>query len=249
MRVASAELARAGVADAVVGAAYLIASDINASAIITPSLRGNTPRLISRFRPEQTVVAVTPHEAVRRRLLLFWGVLPVLSNHTSDSDDMIDNAIAAAQKAGVLRPFDKAVILAGIPVDSPIMLNTVRVHLHCRVLAKSKRGYGKRAAGRIVKAADLAEAEARIKGTGDEILLTRYLDPEFYPVLARVRGYILEEFSAMSYTEIARHNPSIVALAGAPDAFASFADGAEVTIDGEEKLVYEGRAGGEENHG
>jgi pyruvate kinase len=137
------------------------------------------------------------------------------------------------------------VILAGIPVNSPVMLNTVRVHLHCRILAKSRRGYGGRAAGVIVKVADLTEAEKRIKGTGDEILLTRYLDPSFYPVLEKVRGYILEEFSAMSYREIAQHNPSIVALAGTLDAFASLSDGEEVTIDGAEKLVYAGRAGEE----
>jgi phosphohistidine swiveling domain-containing protein len=121
------------------------------------------------------------------------------------------------------------------------MLNTVRVHLHCRVLAKSRRGYGGRAAGRIVKAADLAEAERRITGSGDEILLTRYLDPTFYPVLEKITGYVLEEFSAMSYREIAERNPRIVALAGTLGALSILEDGQEVTVDGGEKLVYEGK--------
>jgi pyruvate kinase len=240
---------RTGVADSMAGAAYLTASGIGARIILTPTLRGHTPRLISRFRPEPVIVAVTPDPAVQRRLLLAWGVAPVLSMVTHESDTMIDNAIAAAEKAGLLKPFDKAVILAGIPVDSPIMLNTVRVHLHCRVLAKSRRGYGRRAAGRIVKVADLAEAERRIAGTGDEILLTRYLDPSFYPVLEKVPGYILEEFSAMSWEEIRRHNPNLVALAGTPDAFKVLSDGDVVTLDGEEKLVYEGKAEEEGNHG
>jgi len=233
---------RTGVADSMAGAAYLTAAGIGARIILTPTLRGHTPRLISRFRPDQTIAAVTPFEDVRRRLLLVWGVAPVLSAVTHDSDAMIEHAIDAAGKAGLIRPFDKAVILAGIPVDSPIMLNTVRVHLHCRVLAKSRRGYGGRAAGRIVKVADLAEAKRRVSGAGDEILLTRYLDPTFYPVLEKIRGYILEEFSAMSWEEISARNPDLVALAGAPDAYSILADGDIVTLDGEEKLVYAGRA-------
>ncbi len=241
-REAFAATRRTGVADSMAGAAYLTASDIGARAIITPTVRGHTPRLISRFRPEPVIAAVTPDPAVQRRLLLVWGVAPLLTTATRDSDEMIANAISAAGEAGLLKPFDKAVILAGIPIDSPIMLNTVRVHLNCRVLAKSRRGYGRRAAGRIVKVADLAEAERRITGTGDEILLTRYLDPGFYPVLEKVRGYILEEFSAMSWEEIRQHNPGMVALAGTSDAFSVLSDGDVVTLDGEEKLVYEGRA-------
>ncbi len=234
---------RRSMADAVAGAAFMTANDIGARAILTPTLHGHTPQIVSRFRPEQPVIAVTPHESVRRRLLLFWGVEPVISKMASDSDTMLENAINAAEKAGHIHPFDKVVILAGIPVDSPIMLNTVRVHLHCHVLAKSKRGYGGRTSGRIVKAADLADAERRVTGSGDEILLTRYIDPNFYPVLEKIKGYVLEEFSAMSYREIAEHNPHIVALAGTHNAMSVLADGQEVTIDGEEKLVYEGKAG------
>jgi len=220
----------------------MTAGDIDAQAILTPTLHGNTPKIVSRFRPKQPVIAVTPYESVRRRLLLYWGVSPIISAMAHDSDTMLENAINAAEKADYIHPFDKVIILAGVPVDSPIMLNTIRVHLHCRVLAKSRRGYGGRTAGRIVKVKDLAEAERRVTGSGDEILLTRYIDPNFYPVLKKIKGYILEEFSAMSYREIAEQNPTIVALAGTLDVLAALNDGQEVTIDGEEKLVYEGRA-------
>jgi pyruvate kinase len=229
------------VADAVAGAAYITARDIGASSILTPSLHGNSPKIMSRYRPAQCIIAVTPFEEVRRNLLLFWGVIPICSQITADSDTMAVNAIRAAETAGLIRPFDKVVILAGIPVDSPIMLNTVRVHLHCRVLAKSRRGYGKRVSGRIVKVNNAAEANERIRGDGDEILLAMYLDRGFIPSLKKVKGYILQEFSAMSYGEIALHSPAIVALAGTRDAFTILEDGIEVTIDGEEKLTYAGR--------
>jgi pyruvate kinase len=234
---------RRSVAEAVAGAAFLTARNIGASAILTPSLHGNTPKIVSRYRPEQCIIAATPYEKVQRNLLLYWGVTPIISDIATDSDKLVENAIAAADGEGLIKAFDRVVILAGIPVDSPIMLNTVRVHLHCRVLAKSRRGYGKRVSGRIVKVTNLKQAEERITGDGEEILLTKYIDLGFIPVLKKVKGYILEEFSAMSYREIAEHNPSIVALAGTRDALKIIADGQTVTIDGEEKLVYEGTAG------
>jgi pyruvate kinase len=233
--------ARLGISDSVAGAAYMIARDIKAKSILTPSLHGNTPRSVSRYRPAQTIIAVTPFEKVRRRLLVYWGVTPLVSEMASNSDIMVENAIAAGKAAGIIKSFDKVVILAGIPIDSPIMLNAIRVHLECQVLAKSQRGYGGRASGRIVKVEGLSEALSRIEGSGDEILLTRYIDPDFFPILEKVAGYVLEEFSLMSFQEIERHNANIVALAGTRDAFSILSDGDIVTIDGAEKLVYRGR--------
>jgi pyruvate kinase len=241
MRQAFAFTPRKHIADAVAGAAFLTADDINANAILTPSLHGNTPKIISRFRPEQYIIAATPYDTVQRRLLLYWGVVPVISAVTSDSDTMVKNAIDAGAEAGLISAFDRVVILAGIPLDSPIMLNTVRIHLHCRVLAKSQRGYGGRVSGRVVKVDSLEEAKQRIKG--GEILLTKYIDRSYYPILARISGYILEEFSSMSFPEIEKHNPTIVALAGTRDALSLIKDNDMVTIDGGEKLVYDGAPG------
>ena len=38
---------------------------MRATAIIAPTLRGNSPRLVAAFRPAQPVIAVTPDEGVR----------------------------------------------------------------------------------------------------------------------------------------------------------------------------------------
>lgn len=232
--------AKSNIADSVAKAAYLIAHETGAQSILTPSLHGNTPRLVSRFRPSQTIIAVTPSEIIQRRLLIFWGVVPLISQLTSDSDVMVENAISQAVAAELIQDFDRVVILAGLPVDSPIMLNTIRIHLHCKVLAKSQRGYGGRISGQVVKVSSAEEALRRIRGTGDEILVTNYLSPDFIPVLSKIAGYILEKFSLMNFQQIECHNKSIVALAGTRDALTILADGAMITIDGQEKLIYSG---------
>ena len=233
--------AKSNIADSVAKAAYLIAHEIGAQSILTPSLHGNTPRLVSRFRPAQTIIAVTPSPIIQRRLLIFWGVVPLIAKLTSDSDVMIENAIAQAVETTLIKDFDRVVILAGLPVDSPIMLNTIRVHLHCRVLAKSQRGYGGRISGRVVKVKSAEEALNRIRGTGDEILVTSYLSPDFTPVLSKIAGYILEKFSFMGFQEIERYHKEIVALAGTREALTILEDGAMITIDGQEKLIYSGK--------
>ena len=218
---------------------FITAQEIDAQ-ILTPTLHGNTPKLVSRYRPNQPIIAVTPHENVMRNLLLYWGVFPIISEMADNSDEMIENSIRESLKNKLIKPFDKVVIIAGIPVNSPIMLNTIRLHLVCNVLAKSARGYGKIVSGKIVKVNNLAEAEEKIKGDGTEILLTKFIDESFKPIFKKIKGYILEDFSSISWEEISGVNPDLVALASTLDAMKNLNDGQLVTIDGEEKLIYEG---------
>ena len=51
-----------------------IAQDLHAAAIIASTERGGTAQMISKFRPACPIVAVSPHEAIVRRLQLNWGV-------------------------------------------------------------------------------------------------------------------------------------------------------------------------------
>jgi len=177
---------------------------------------------------------------VQRKLVLYWGVYPIISQVTVDADSMIENAVQAGLEHNVLKPFDKLVILAGIPLDSPIMLNTIRLQIVGKVLGKSLRGYGTKVSGRILKVNNLQEAEERVTGDGTEILLVKYLDASFESILKKVVGYVLEEFSSTSWSEIFSINPFLVALAGARGAMANLEDGQRVTLDGSEKLIYEG---------
>ncbi|MBN1523534.1 MAG: pyruvate kinase [Spirochaetales bacterium] len=227
-------------ADTISYAAAITARDITADAILAPTLHGTTPKLLSRYRPNQLIIAVTPFEDVRRRLLLYWGVHPIISEAVGDADTMIDQAVAKGLKHKLLRPFDKIVIAAGIPVNSPIMLNTIRVHIIAKVVCKGLRGYGKITGGRIVKVKNSAEAIQRITGDGTEILLAKYFDESILPVIKKIPGYILQEFSSISWQEIEKENQELVAIAGATNAMELLTDGDWVTLDGVEKLVLEG---------
>jgi pyruvate kinase len=87
------DMEKAGIQEVLAKSAYQTAVEIEAQALLAPTLSGNTARLLSRFRPEQAIIAATPNEAVQRQLLLNWGVVPFLVGLAEDSEEMIQNAI------------------------------------------------------------------------------------------------------------------------------------------------------------
>jgi pyruvate kinase len=222
-------------------AATLTADNIGAVCIVTPTLSGRTAQLISKYRPRLPIVAASCDEKVRRRLLLWWGVSPVSVQKESDSEAVIQGCIAAVIKEGFAQPAEKVVVTAGLPLGSPLTANCIRVHLIGAVLRRGRQGFGGRAGGRIVRAADLQEAESALKQRGGEILLTHTLDESFTPILRIVDGVILEGSSELSKDYVLNINPNIVYVEQVPDAMHFFEDHLIVTIDGAEQTVYEGR--------
>jgi pyruvate kinase len=225
---------------AVARSACQTARDVGAVAIIAPSLRGNSPRLVAAWRPAQPVLAVTPDEAVRRQLLLTWGVVPLHADVAADSDALLANALRAAVDGGHVRRGDRVVIVAGVPVNSPAQLNLVKVHFVGTLLARGRRGFGGYRTGRIVCARDAADARARLKHDGTEVLVIRELAPDLAPLLAGLAGLVLEEPSAMSREELLVAAPGLVAISAVPDARRHLEDGATVTLHGDAFAVYEG---------
>jgi pyruvate kinase len=64
------------------------ATEASVLAVLTES--GTTALLLSKQRPIAPIVAFTPHEPVRRRMALFWGVAPRLMDRVDDPDGQID---------------------------------------------------------------------------------------------------------------------------------------------------------------
>lgn len=115
------------IAEAVAHAACQTAQDLQAAAILTPTVSGSTARLVSRYRPAVPIVAVTPAVAIQRRLMLVWGVCPLLARRVDNTDQMILDAVAAAREAGYVREGDLVVATAGAAGYSPGTTNVMKV--------------------------------------------------------------------------------------------------------------------------
>jgi pyruvate kinase len=61
-------------------AAVTLAATGQAEAIVALTHFGKTAQLLSSLRPHATILAITPSDAVARRLKLNWGVWPLVSD-------------------------------------------------------------------------------------------------------------------------------------------------------------------------
>jgi len=86
------------VTQAVAQASVSMASNLEAAAIISLTETGFTSRLISKYRPECPILAITSSRMVARKLAMNWGVIPVLYEGEPDDDERISFAIEKAQQ-------------------------------------------------------------------------------------------------------------------------------------------------------
>ena len=101
------------VTDAISYATCTTAMDLEAKAIISSTSSGHTARMVSKFRPDCAIIATTSNESVRRQLALTWGVLPVMREKSTNTDQVIENSIKAAKEANYVNENDVVVITAG----------------------------------------------------------------------------------------------------------------------------------------
>lgn len=115
------------VGSAIAHAAATTADEIGARVIIAFTESGNTALRCSKARPRVPVVAASPHARVLRRTALFSGVTPLLVSPGRDTDQMISNATEAALESGLVKPGDRVVVVAGVPVGRPGQTNLLKV--------------------------------------------------------------------------------------------------------------------------
>jgi pyruvate kinase len=118
---------RTNLPQAISHAASLLAEEVDAVAIVTPTESGSTTRWVSKLRPRQPILALSRHLFTIRRLNLCWGVYPVLVSDWKDTDDMLERAKRMPKELGIASTGDKIVIIAGVPISIPGTTNLIKV--------------------------------------------------------------------------------------------------------------------------
>ena len=125
-RLDSSKFERSTKTDVVASAVKDATNSMNIKLVVTITESGNTARLISKYRPEADILAVTFNEITQKSLMLNWGVIPVVTDKPASTDDMFELAEREAVKSGLVEAGDDIVIVAGVPVGSG-GTNTMRV--------------------------------------------------------------------------------------------------------------------------
>lgn len=101
--------------DSISYAIVTTAHNINAKAIVALTEYGKTARMISRYKPKQPILALTPNKYTYNRLALSFGCYGRMIKPFKDVSEVIDVAKELAVKNNVAKKGDKIVIGAGIP--------------------------------------------------------------------------------------------------------------------------------------
>ncbi len=117
------------ITDAISHTGCLTAMDLDAAALIIPTQTGYTARMVSRFRPKCTIVALTPDEVIRRRLAISWGVYPCLSGMVDSTDRLFSLCVQSAKKEGLVQSGDTVVITAGVPIGKSGSTNLIKAQV------------------------------------------------------------------------------------------------------------------------
>ncbi len=117
-----------GKVEAICLAACELASQLDAEAIITPTDSGFTARQMSRFRPRQIILALTPRKEVARRLTLYWGVHPAEVPVQGSVAEIFASAEEAARGWGFLDGGRPVVVTAGLRKPGEGIPTTDTIH-------------------------------------------------------------------------------------------------------------------------
>ncbi len=104
------------------------ADDIDAVAIIALTDSGFTARKVSRYRPRQPIIVLSPHETVCREIMLSFGCYP--RKIKRDFTSLIEagkEARAIVLREKIAQTGDRIVIVAGIPFGEPGTTNVMFV--------------------------------------------------------------------------------------------------------------------------
>lgn len=229
---------RMDVTNAISHATCTTAHDLHAAAVIALTYSGGTAMQLSRFRPSCPIIAPTLSVKARRQLNLSWGVIPIMSEARSNTDELFDHAVECAQKTGLIKDGDLVVITGGMPMGVAGTTNIMKVHLVGHILVSGKGLDAISTTANVCVATNVDELRKNF--IDGDIVVTNNITKDMIPVLKKAAGIISEEKGEANNAgvlAVALDIPVIVSAAGATKVLKS---GTTITMDAKRGLVYSG---------
>ncbi|MCD7817497.1 MAG: pyruvate kinase [Lachnospiraceae bacterium] len=108
----------ANVSSAVGLAAIRTAVNVQADCIVTPTMSGQTARLMSNFRTSIPIYAISPNDWALRKMQIYWGVTPIKGYAEDTTEHIISHAMYIVKRDGYVKPGDMVVLTAGDPATN-----------------------------------------------------------------------------------------------------------------------------------
>ena len=113
--------------DAIATASRTLATELNSPMIVCYTESGSTGIKVSRVRPKQMILTVTPIVETARKLTLVWGVKCIVQKDANNLEEMIKMTKAYSKREKIIKKGEKMVITAGLPLKKLGTTNLIRV--------------------------------------------------------------------------------------------------------------------------
>jgi pyruvate kinase len=117
------------VAEAIARGAVNTAREIGAKFLVAFTETGSSAMNVSLARPPVPIVAFSPNAQTRRRMALYWGVIPRELPSLKDTDALVDWVTGDLMANGLASPGERVVIVFGAPLGVSGSTNSIRVHV------------------------------------------------------------------------------------------------------------------------
>lgn len=228
------------VTSAISHATCTTAHDLGAVAIITVSKTGQTARMISKYRPDCPIISGSTSEKVLRQMNLSWGVIPILVEEKTNTDELFEHVVDVAEKHNLVKNGDLAVITAGIPLGVSGTTNMLKVHLVGHVLVSGTAVTHQSIIGRICVCKTEGKVSDKFKN-GDIIVAPKTTN-EMLPQLKKAGGIITEQDGLNSHAAIVASALDKPVIVGAKNAVELLKTGTTVKLDGSRGIVFSANA-------
>ena len=84
---------------------------------------------VSLSRPHVPIIAFSPNAKTRRRMAMFWGVIPREMPAIHNTDALVDWCTGDLMASGLASPGERVVIVFGAPIGVSGSTNSIRVHV------------------------------------------------------------------------------------------------------------------------
>ncbi len=228
------------VTSAISHATCTTAHDLGAVAILTVSKTGTTARMISKYRPNCPIISGSTSKKVLRQMNLSWGVIPILVEEKTNTDELFEHVVDVAEQHGLVKNGDLAVITAGIPLGVSGTTNMLKVHLVGNVLVSGTAVTHQSVIGRICVFGGDDSTNENFK-PGDIIVAARTTN-EMLPQLKKAGGVITETDGLNSHAAIVASALDMPVIVGAKNAVSLLKTGTTVKLDGSRGIVFSASA-------
>jgi pyruvate kinase len=221
-----------GVCSAVVN----IVESLGVKAIIAPTTSGYTPRMLSKYRPNCLIFAVSDNMRTVRRCCMQWGAYCLYVPKMTELDDLVNDVNRILETMNVVKTGDLVVAAAGLPFGIQGNTNTIRVRTVGNAVL-SGIGIGDKLVTGFAKFVTPDTLDDFDEG---DIVVTRVITPGIYGAIEKAAAVVTSEVGPNSEADHVAKDYHIPVIKGVQKATEVITEGKLITIDPLNGMIYQG---------